>query len=503
MDRVDELSHENPPHHTLLSIFFSRFLSAERRKGMPSLYGAATHLAVDPSIERMESTSSTSSAPFNTNTRPNGAGDSDPLVAALPPLIRSPFSHLFPSCSTVTDTIHLISDAFRELSILGRCQIGLLLANLVITFILVYIVASDAHKKMDTISLYFGLEFIIVSTWNIIYTVCVENTFAFYALIVLQVEVVTFVTASAFIGVLSSMAVWAKWVVVLMNWGSIITFLLLQRAVRRSWGWHAYRLAGVTATAVKAYSDYQQFAAVLLLDFFHAIFFITAEDVVRMEYSIGRRIASYYGVIGTVILARVLQVSVRYERRVVTYIVFICHTVGLGVYIFFAVLSAQSVVMQRGHVRDDGDNISANGERTLVTAVEWCTVLVRLVLLSSVAKVLSNFNGVLPSLFPRRAVKQEYLIDASEVEAARHRATSTATSPRAVRMFDANVRVATRANHTTSPRGAGGGIPYNPELDDDNIAETPREQSSLLCGSVEQSQHTFDGYSSSRAGFRP
>ncbi|CUM57961.1 membrane-associated protein, putative [Bodo saltans] len=355
-------------------------------------------------------------------------------------------SRMLPSCQTITESMQLVRDAFVDLSFLGRVQVLLLLVNLIATFVIVYGVSSGEHRKVDVVSLYFGVEFIVVTAISIIYTVCVENIFAFYGLIVLQLEVVAFVTTSATIGVLTSISPAARWAIVALNWVSIVLFLILQRIVRRSWGWHAYRFAGSSASTVKAFHEYQQFAAVLLLDVFHAVFFLTAEEIIRTHNTIEERVATYTCVALTLAFARITQIVVRYERARIVWVMFVLNGIGVGVYVYFAILATQRAVSGQGRVIDDGENISATGERTLVAAVEWCAVLVRFGLMSSIARVASSFSGALPSLFPRRAARTPYLIDQATIEAAERRirvASVGPNSPRhiAIPTYDASKRV--------------------------------------------------------------
>lgn len=388
----------------------------------------------------------------STNSAHGGGGSSDIAPTRL-------VSRVLPSCQTVRESIQLVRDAISELSCLGLVQVSLLLVNLIATFVIVYGVSSTERRKVDVISLYFGVEFIVVTAISILYTVCVENIFAFYGLIVLQLEVVAFVTTSALVGVLTTLSAGARWAIVALNWASIVTFLVLQRIVRRSWGWHAYRFAGSSASAVRAFHEYQQFAALLLLDVFHAVFFLTAEEVIRTNNTTEEHVATYTSVVLTVFFARVTQILVRYERSRAVWAMFVLYGIGVGVYVYFAILATQRAVLGEGHVIDDGENISATGERTLVAAVEWCVVLVRFGLMSAIARVSSSFSGALPSLFPRRATRTNYLIDRATIEAAeRNRAASAGpNSPRhTVPTYDASRRVASNLASAVHSHPSGG-----------------------------------------------
>lgn len=338
--------------------------------------------------------------------------------------VCSAFRHVVPSTRTLRDGVSLLADAVSELSLLGRTQVALLMANLIATFVVVYIVSSQQHSHMDFISLSFGLEFIILTLVMIVYTVCVENTFAFYGLIFLEVEVAAFVTTSAVVGVLTMLEETARWGVVAMNWASIILFLLLQRIVRRSWGWHALHLAGTRAEAVRAYQDYQQFAAVLLLDVFHSVFFVTAEEVVKVHNSTVETTVTFATFVGNIVFARMLQMAVRYERKGTTKVLFALFVVSLTVHCYFAILGTQRAILGTGQVAD-GDGISSAGERILVACVEWCAILVRCTLLYTIVCVHNSFPGALLQMFPRRTIKTQYIIDDEVVQEARLRAAST------------------------------------------------------------------------------
>jgi hypothetical protein len=426
-------------------------LAATHSSGGGGSASSFTRLVNTPPIPRSPVESLSSNAHVSDDLVSNAGGVSPSRI----------LSRMLPSCQTVSESTQLVRDAFADLSVLGRIQVLLLLVNLIATFVIVYGVSSGEHSKVDVVSLYFGIEFIVVTAVSIIYTVCVENIFAFYGLIVLQLEVLAFVTTSATIGVLSSISPAARWAIVTLNWVSIILFLILQRIVRRSWGWHAYRFAGSSASTVKAFHEYQQFAAVLLLDVFHAIFFLTAEEIVRTHNTIEERVATYTSVALTLAFARITQIVVRYERSRVVWVMFVLNGVGVGVYVYFAILATQRAVTGQGRVIDDGENISASGERTLVAAVEWCAVLVRFGLMSSIARVASSFSGALPSLFPRRTARTPYLIDQAAIEAAERRGRVASVGPNSPRhlfpIYDASKRVSsnlTSGVHTGPPPSA-------------------------------------------------
>lgn len=344
-----------------------------------------------------------------------------------------------------------VQDALSRLTTLGRFQAFLLLANLIGTFVVIYVVSAETRSEHpDSITICFGIEFIVLSMISFAYSVAVENLYAFFALIVLQVEFNAFGTSSAIVGVLQELSVVVRWVVVSCNWAALIVFLLLQRVVRQTWGWHQYQLVGSSVTAVEAYNYYQQFSSALILDAFHSIFFVTAERVVRREPSLFPAVASIIVPAWTLVSARPLQLVVRSEQRKWIGVFAATHVVGFAIYIYFAVTAIINIANSQGDVADPHD-LSATGERILLVASECCVVLVRLYFLFSVVRVMRSFRGTLTVMFPKRAALEEstlgrrktaYMIDANSagMGADRNRQASVAStlarSPR-YSMYDA------------------------------------------------------------------
>lgn len=324
-----------------------------------------------------------------------------------------------PLITPVGVTLLNVWDSVRSLSLLGRLQVFILMCNVIGTCAVLNVASAERKQRLDTTVFYFSLEFAFFTIIGVLFTITVENVYAFWALIFLQVQLGAFTTASALIGDLHQERPWLAWTVVSINWLSIIAFLALQRAVRKTWGWHAYHLVGGNPQNVALYDKYQQFCAALIADVFHAVFFATAEEVVIRSPFVWQHALVYSVVCLTVILAKALQISVRREHVVGLVFGFCFYALGLGMYLFFAI-SNTIEDNSRSTNLDQSSGLPSAGQRQLVLAIEWCIVAVRIVTIWTIVRSTKVFGHGLSQFFPGGQATNDhaYLITAEDIGAA-------------------------------------------------------------------------------------
>jgi hypothetical protein len=351
----------------------------------------------------------------------------------------------------VLEHLHLVGNALRGLSTLGRLQIFILLFNLVATPTIISVVAADVNHSVDWTALSFCIEFLLFTAITIGYSLSVENEFSFYSLVFLEVEAVCFITACALVGVLAQQSLWVRVLIILWNWLSLVAFLSLQRVLRQNWGWHAYQIAGTHLTALVEYKRYQQLAAAVFLDMYHMVFFVTAEEVLLNNRTWWQSAISLTVAVLTIGLSRPLIVMVRLGRSAQATAIFAVHLIVLGFYLYFAVLNSIADANGDRDVMDDGGNLPQSAQRHLVVAVEWLCVAIRcFFLLTMIRMGALGFSGHHPSTITQHFMSSshDYLINDDQVSVAGSKAHATFPN-REVRVYDATSRV-TRSSFVPS-----------------------------------------------------
>ena len=333
---------------------------------------------------------------------------------------------------TVKGELLDLRESFQQLSALGRLQVALLLTNVVLTTVLLNIGASvvevdsvtptsapppaannsanvstttaapqSAQTEIDYTTLAVSLEFAVFSLFGILYTVSVESMFAFWGLVIVEVELAAFVTGAASIGVLKSL--WLKWVIVALNWTCIAAFLLLQLVVRKSWGWHAYKQVGGGVESIQLYRRYQMLCAAIVGDAFHTLFFITCEEIIIRNTSAEQHWLVYGFCIPAVLLTFPLVLSVRKGYRAVSALIYLQYLAGLGNFLFFTIVNTISVFDgDEDNLRKDAEShFNTENQQLLVMLAEWCIVVARIAFLVLALPVIASPN--ISSIFGKGA----------------------------------------------------------------------------------------------------
>lgn len=303
---------------------------------------------------------------------------------------------------------HAISDtkeSLRALSTLGRVQMLILLANSVITLIILNAAGSyrtsggsqggtdieptaGASHRVDEITLAISLTFTVSSFVGLLYTMRVESPYAFVALVVLQVEQAVFVTAAAAGGVLTT--AWAKWLVVTYNWLSIAIFMALQLAVRQSWGWHAYKAIGGNTESIRMYKRYQRLGGTIYLDIVHVLLFIIAEEVVIKSDKPSQWALVYGATVPCLVLGFVMLWSVRNDSRLISLTIYGVYVVSFGVFVYYTLLNTIGTLTNDLSNLDHHQDFSGHDQAVMVTVIEWCCLLARLVFLLVSLRVITT-----------------------------------------------------------------------------------------------------------------
>ena len=300
-----------------------------------------------------------------------------------------------------------------DLSKLGRLQVVILMLNVLGPFLAINSEASFS----DPLYLLLGFEFIVFAVLGILYTIAVENEYAFYSLIFMQLQLVGYVTASSAVGVMAKGNMWLRWGIVAWCWIALITFLVLQRAVRRRWGWHAWSLAGANVAHIELYRQYQMLSAAAVIDAFHAILFFTCQIFLRTD---GWWEDALIGVLAlmTVLATKPLQLSMRREKPVIVLVILIIYLLGFGGYVDFAVRN--TVRLARGEVlpRRFVNAHTSPGEAIVIVAIEFSAVIVRIICVFAIANGTTIFGRGLSTFLPKESRQQHentrYLIDPAD-----------------------------------------------------------------------------------------
>lgn len=309
-----------------------------------------------------------------------------------------------------------LAEGIQSLSTLGRVQCGILLFNVISTTVAINILTEGK----DRLCLYIGIEFVAFTVIGLLYTLAIENPYAFSALILLQVELLAFVSASAFVGVIrDSPGLW-EYFIVGSNWIFIIAFFILQQAVRKSWaGWHAYRLVGGSAENLRLYASYQRMYAAIVADLFHVAFFLTVEEGFLQQPSVFLHLLVIATFAASFLVALPFQQAMKRERLGAVAGLAVVYVLGYVVFFYCGVVAIYDLIYATKDTSRSGQTISY-GERILVLGILTLTFFVRTGLFAAITGATRVFGRGLAIYFPGgySTAEQKYLITHNDIVAA-------------------------------------------------------------------------------------
>ena len=344
---------------------------------------------------------------------------------------------------SLSDQIMSAFTAVTSLPRVSQAQIALLLFNGFLCATSINILAWNHYGKLDALSFAYGIELLIFSIVSIGYSLSAENDYAFYSLLVLQVEWLVVVTGATLVGVLTEEPLWVRLTLLLWNWMTFAAFLALQRWFRESWGWRTYQVAGTNPDRIVEYKRYQQLAATVFMDMYHMAFFITAEAILVQGRSWWQTMLMAFAGAATLFLARPLIVAVRLGYANWGYAVFVAHAVGFCGLAYLAIDSTVRDLEGMYQSSRMGANWGPTAQWHFVVAVEWLAVAARLLLLATILRMRDVLNAQSMLGF-HPSTNFGYLITDREVQDARRPSNGAPLARSQVVIYEATARTAVR-----------------------------------------------------------
>jgi hypothetical protein len=290
-------------------------------------------------------------------------------------------STLEPPSSSMWTHLHHALQGFRALPLVTKLQMGLVFFNAAAIAIVLNAVRLVEAERVDLLLLSYSIELFIFCEVTVLYCLSAENEYAFFLLLVMQVEFLAISSGAVILGVLHSLPLWARIALLVWMWISFGAFLFMQSWFRRYWGYRTFEVAGSNPVRVQDYKRYQLLTAAVMVDVFHTIYFATGHQILVDNHAVWQKVLIWAIPAGTLALSRLLINSVRAvaTRRVVA--IFVIHAVFLSTMTFLSLWDVVDAVNRHFPVADAGTNMSPSAQWNFLCVVSWISVTAKAILL--------------------------------------------------------------------------------------------------------------------------
>jgi hypothetical protein len=263
-------------------------------------------------------------------------------------------------------------NALRQLTILGRIQVGIVTLSAVTTATLLWI----DDTSTSTLGCTLATEYAAATLVFVAVTIMKENEFTFAALVLMLINQVALLTVGALITTNPKHDL-VRWAVVALSASALTLYALLQVCARGTWGWHAYKQM-LHGDDKRLYRRVQRLQAALLLDVCHAAFSATTLFFIHLDW---RHRAFVIANGGCALLLGPCLVfgAVRQESIVAVTLLVLLEGLGGGA---LAVAAWHALHYEQNR----------HGEHSLGLIELWCAVASRLVVLLAGVTVVSVFG---------------------------------------------------------------------------------------------------------------